>query len=132
LGDAVGYYFGKKTGKKIFKREEGWFFHKERLLEAKEFYDNYGPWAIILARFMPVVRTLAPILAGVGEMPYRTFLLANIIGATAWALGICLGGYFLGQFIPDADRYLLPIIGVIVFTSFLPGIIRLIRNYLTK
>lgn len=132
IGDAVGYYFGKKTGKKIFKKEEGWFFHKDRLLEAKVFYDTYGPWAIILARFMPIVRTLAPILAGVGEMPYRTFFVANVVGAVVWALGLSLGGYYLGQLIPDADRYLLPIIAVIIFTSFLPGIIRLTKNYYKK
>jgi membrane-associated protein len=132
LGDAVGYYFGKKTGKRIFKKEEGWFFHKDRLLEAKVFYDTYGPWAIILARFMPVVRTLAPILAGVGEMPYRTFFVANVAGAVVWAVGLSLGGYYLGQLIPDADRYLLPIIVVIIFTSFLPGIIRLTKNYYRK
>lgn len=132
VGDAVGYYFGKKTGKKIFKKEEGWFFHKDRLIEAKVFYDTYGPWAIILARFMPVVRTLAPILAGVGEMPYRVFFIANVTGATLWALGLSLAGYYLGQLIPNADRYLLPIIAGIILTSFLPGIVRLIRNYLKK
>lgn len=132
LGDAVGYYFGKKTGKRIFKKEEGWFFHKDRLLEAKFFYDTYGPWAIILARFMPVVRTLAPILAGVGEMPYRTFVMANVAGAVVWTLGLSLGGYYLGQLIPDADRYLLPIIAIIIITSFLPGIVRLAQNYLKR
>lgn len=132
LGDAVGYYFGKKTGRRIFTKEDGWFFHKDRLLEAKKFYDHYGPWAIILARFMPVIRTLAPILAGVGEMPYRVFFMANVVGATLWAIGITLLGYYLGQLVPNADQYLLPIILCIVFASFIPAIIRLLKTFFKK
>jgi membrane-associated protein len=128
LGDSVGYTFGYRLGPKIFKKEDSRFFHKDNLIKAQEFFKNYGGKAIIIARFIPVVRTFAPILAGVGKMPYPTFIVFNIIGALLWAVGVTALGYWLGSIIPDVDRYLLPIIIAIVVISILPNLIHLLRT----
>ena len=128
LGDNVGYAFGKKVGPKLFKREDSLLFHKEHLDRAKRFYERYGGKTIILARFMPVIRTFAPILAGVGEMRYKSFLFYNFLGALIWAVGLTSLGYFLGSAIPSIDRYLLPIIIFIILVSVLPSIIHILRN----
>ncbi|OHA57154.1 MAG: hypothetical protein A2114_02905 [Candidatus Vogelbacteria bacterium GWA1_51_14] len=119
-GDSAGFWFGTKVGPKIFYREDSWFFHKKHLIRAKQFYEQHGKKAIILARFMPVLRTLAPILAGVGQMNYRTFLAYNVIGGLLWAGGVTLIGFTLGSVIPGIDRYLWSIIAVIILSSFAP------------
>ncbi len=126
LGDSVGYWFGKKTGPKIFSREDSFFFHKKHIERSQLFYERHGKKTIILARFVPIVRTFAPILAGVGKMDYRTFISYNIIGGAAWSLGLTTFGYFLGGLIPSIDRYLLPIVLGIIAISFIP----IIREYL--
>lgn len=130
LGDNFGYAFGKKTGPMIFKREDSIFFHKDYLERARVFYEKYGGKAIILARFMPVVRTFAPILAGVGRMHYPVFFLYNMAGGALWALGLPLIGYYLGSVIPEIDRYLFPIVLLIIFLSILPVITHLLKNKL--
>ncbi len=127
-GDNVGYYFGAKVGPKIFKRKDSLLFNHDHLRQAQEFYAKHGPKAIVLARFMPVVRTFAPILAGVGQMHYRTFWAYNLLGGFLWSVGITSAGYFLGRSIPDVDKYLLPIVGLIVIISVAPGAIHLIRE----
>lgn len=126
LGDSVGYWFGKKTGPAIFSREDSLFFHKKHVERAKKFYEQHGKKTIILARFVPIVRTFAPILAGVGKMDYRTFISYNIIGGAVWSLGLTALGYFLGGLIPSIDHYLLPIVLGIIAISFIP----IIREYL--
>ncbi len=128
LGDSVGYATGKHLGPRIFRREDSLFFHKSHLTRARDFYEKHGGKALIIARFMPIIRTFAPILAGVGAMRYSRFLAYNVIGATIWAIGVTLLGYWLGSAVPNADRYLLPIVGAIILTSFLPTIIHLIRD----
>jgi membrane-associated protein len=128
LGDSVGYWFGKKTGPALFRREDSRLFKKEYLLRSQAFYEKHGKKTIILARFMPIIRTFAPILAGVANMNYRTFLTYNIIGGFIWSIGLTLLGYFLGRSIPGVDRYLIPIILIIILTSFAPGIIHLFKN----
>lgn len=128
LGDSTGYAFGKKVGPRIFKREDSLFFHKDHLERARTFYQRHGGKAIILARFMPIVRTFAPILAGVGHMRYRTFLFYNIIGGALWTAGLNSLGYVLGTTVPDIDRYLLPLIALIIVSSLLPNIIHLLKN----
>jgi len=120
LGDNFGYAFGAKVGPKIFKREDSFLFHKDQLERAKNFYEKYGVKTIVLARFIPFVRTFAPILAGVGKMNYPTFLFYNFIGAFLWGIGIPLFGFFLGTIIPNADTFILPIIGLIVVGSVIP------------
>ena len=127
-GDSVGYAFGRKVGPRIFSREDSRFFHKDHLLKAESFYEKHGGMTIILARFMPIVRTFAPIVAGVGRMHYPTFLFYNVLGGAIWTFSMTLGGYFLGRLIPNVDRYLLPIIAVIVLISFLPPAIHMLHS----
>lgn len=120
LGDSVGYLFGRRVGGKIFSRGDSFFFHKDHVLRAQKFYAKHGKKTIILARFVPIVRTFAPILAGVGMMEYRFFLAYNILGGFFWAVGLTLIGYFLGALVPNVDKYLLLIIGGIVLLSLIP------------
>ena len=120
LGDNTGYWFGAKVGYRLFLRPDSKFFRQEHLKRAKDFYDRHGFLAIVLARFIPIVRTFTPILAGVGTMPYGTFLKFNIIGGVFWGAGVTLLSYFLGAIIPGIDRYLLPIVIGIIVASFLP------------
>ena len=128
FGDNFGYAFGKKVGPAIFSREDSLIFHKDHLKRAKVFYEKYGAKTLVLARFLPVVRTFAPILAGVGQMHYRTFFFYKVIGAALWALGMTWLGYFLGATIPGIDKYLIPIILAIIVISALPTLIHIIKN----
>ncbi len=128
IGDSVGYAFGRKVGPALFSREDSRFFHKDHIERAKHFYEKHGKKTLILARFVPVVRTFAPILAGVGQMRYTTFLSFNIIGGVLWTFGLTLLGYWLGNTIPDVDRYLLPIILGIIVLSVIPVIIEFARG----
>lgn len=123
LGDQVGYLFGFKIGPKIFNHDDSFFFKKKYITDAENFYKKYGKKAVLLARFMPIIRTFIPILAGVGKMHYSTFVTYNIIGALMWGAGITLLGYYLGQKIPNIDTYLIPIILLIIFISILPTIL---------
>lgn len=123
-GDGVGYLFGKRIGRKIFNRPNSRFFKKENIQKAEAFYKKYGPATIVLARFTPVVRTFAPVVAGVGDMRYRDFLLFNVIGALLWAVGITYAGFYIGEVLHsmglEIDTILLPIIGLILLISILP------------
>lgn len=123
-GDNVGYSTGYRFGRKLFRREESWFFHKENLVKAQNFYAKHGKKTIILARFLPIVRTFAPIVAGIGSMNYRVFFIYNVVGGTLWAIGLTLLGYFLGRWIPSdlMEKYLILIIVMIVITSLLPSV----------
>lgn len=127
LGDSVGYAFGKKVGPAIFRKEESLLFHKDHIERARLFYEKHGGMTLVLARFLPIIRTFAPILAGVGRMRYGTFVLYNITGAALWSLGLSMLGYYLGSAFPDIDRYLIPIIITIILLSALPTIIKLIK-----
>ncbi|MEI6494944.1 MAG: VTT domain-containing protein [bacterium] len=122
LGDNVGYAFGRRVGPRIFTKEDSIFFKKEYIRQALAFYEKHGVKTIILARFVPIVRTFAPIVAGVGQMQYRTFFLYNVVGGGLWTLGMSLAGYFLGKIIPGVDQYLLPIVLIIIIVSVLPGV----------
>jgi membrane-associated protein len=126
LGDSTGYWFGAKVGPKIFKKEDSIFFNKKYLERTEDFYKKYGKTTVIIGRFVPIVRTFAPILAGVGKMNYRKFLFYNIIGAFLWAVGLALLGFYLGVAVPGIEKYILPIIVLIVFLSVLPIIFNLI------
>lgn len=128
LGDNVGYATGHKFGRRLFRKEDSWFFHKKHLNKAQNFYDKHGKKTVVLARFMPIVRTFAPIVAGIGAMKYKTFISYNILGGFLWTFGITLLGYFLGKLIPDVDKYLLPIIVVIVVVSFAPSAFHLYQE----
>ena len=128
LGDNVGYATGHRFGRRLFQKEDSWLFHKKHLVTAQKFYEKHGKKAIVLARFMPIVRTFAPIVAGIGSMHYRTFMSYNLIGGLLWTVGITLLGYYLGQVIPDVDKYLLPIVLLIIVISIAPSIIHLIQE----
>jgi membrane-associated protein len=128
LGDSFGYYFGRKLGPRIFTRQNSIFLNPEHIKRAEEFYETHGTKTIILARFMPVIRTFAPIFAGIGRMHYPTFLSYNVFGGLIWGAGIPALGYYLGNTVPNIDRYIIPIIALIIITSFLPTIIKLTMN----
>src|SRR3989304_1360362 len=128
LGDNVGYSFGRRIGPRIFNQEDSFWFHKNHLLKAENFYRKHGGKAVVLARFLPIVRTFAPIVAGVGKMNYQTFLFYNLIGGFLWAVGVTVSGYFLGRLIPDVDKYLLPILLSIIIISLLPTVVHLLSS----
>lgn len=127
-GDTAGYFFGHRVGRRLFQRKESFLFRKDHLMKAEAFYEKHGGKTIILARFMPVIRTFAPIVAGISQMHYRSFISYNLIGAALWAIGLPLLGYFLGKLIPDIDKYLLPIIGLIVIASVAPPILEVLKS----
>ncbi len=132
LGDNVGYATGSRYGRRLFQRENSRFFKKEYLESAQSFYEKHGKMAIVLARFTPIVRTFAPIVAGIGAMNYRTFLFYNVMGGFFWTFGLLVAGYYLGKLIPDVDKYLLPItLGVIVL-SFLPSVFHIYQERKAK
>jgi membrane-associated protein len=129
-GDSVGYTFGHRVGRRLFQREDSFWFHKKHLLKAEQFYERHGGKAIILARFMPIVRTFAPIVAGMGSMKYSRFLFYNLFGGLLWGVGVCVAGYFFGRILPaeEVDKYLLPVIFLIIVVSLLPSVIHFWRE----
>ncbi|MBP6911839.1 MAG: VTT domain-containing protein [Candidatus Pacebacteria bacterium] len=127
-GDSVGYSFGKRMGPLLFNREESHFFKKSYVKKSSLFYDKHGSKTIIFARFIPIVRTFAPILAGTAQMDYRKFLAFNIVGGLLWTVSLPVLGFLLGQVIPDIDRYILPATLAVVAISFLPVIWQLIKK----
>ena len=120
-GDSFGYSFGYRIGPKIFKKKNSLFFSQDNVVRAQKFYEKHGSKTIVLARFFPIIRTFVPILAGVGKMRYRHFLMYNIIGGSIWAIGATLAGFFLGGYITDIDSFLLPLVVLIVLTSLVPA-----------
>lgn len=132
LGDSVGYWFGRKAGPRIFKKPDARLFKQEYIKRAQTFYEKHGGKTIILARFVPIVRTFAPIVAGASHMNYRRFLTFNIVGGLLWAAGVTYLGYALGGVFEsmgiEIDHILLPLIAVIILISILPAIIHLFRD----
>lgn len=127
-GDSIGYYIGQRFGRRLFQKEKSIWFDKKHLVRAQNFYDKHGGKTIILARFVPVIRAFAPVVAGVGLMRYKKFAAYNLIGGVLWAIAIPLLGFYMGNFIPDVDKYLLPIIGLIVIASVLPAVHHVITD----
>lgn len=127
-GDSVGYYIGQKYGKRLFHKKDSVLFHKDHLIKAQEFYKKHGGKTIIIARFLPFIRTFAPIVAGIGDMKYSAFLTYNIIGGILWAIGVTYAGYVLGNIIPDVDKYLLPVIGLIIVVSTAPALYHAVKT----
>lgn len=125
LGDSVGYWFGAKVGGHLQDRKDSWYFKQEYLRRTERFYQKYGGRALILARFVPIIRTLAPILAGAGSMTYRKFLSYNILGGILWGAGMTLFGFFFGSIIPDSEKYIVPISLAIIVLSLLPILVNL-------
>lgn len=132
LGVNVGYAFGKNVGPKIFNKEKSLFFSKENLLKAAELFKKYGAVTIVIARFIPFVRTFVPIVAGAAQMDYKIFLIYNIVGGLLWSVVVTGAGYWLGQIIPNVDKYLLPIIAAIIIISIAPPVFHLLKAKLKK
>lgn len=132
IGDNVGYMFGEKVGEKIFKKEDSLLFHKDNLIRAAEFYEKHGAKTVVLARFTPIIRTFAPIVAGVGKMNYKTFFLYNILGGFLWSIMVPLLGFYLGNLVPNVDKYILPIILAIIIVSLSPSIVFGVKSHISK
>lgn len=132
IGDSVGYTFGRKAGPHLFKKPDARLFKQEYVQRAQDFYEKHGGVTIIIARFIPIVRTFAPVVAGVGKMEYRRFLAYNVIGGVLWAAGITYLGYFLGAWFEhmglEIDHILLPIIAGIIIISVLPPAIHILKE----
>ena len=128
VGDNVGYHFGRRVGPKVFKKEDSLVFSKSNIDKSTAFYEKHGGKTIVLARFIPVVRTFAPVIAGVGKMDYKKFLLFNVLGGLIWAVVVTALGYFLGNIIPDVDKYLLPIAALIILVSIAPALWHLLKD----
>lgn len=120
LGDSVAYWIGAKMGPKIFSREDSKFFHKDHVRTTEEFYAKHGAKAVLLGRFVPIIRTFIPLLAGVGHMDYKTFLKYNVLGAIVWAVGTAWLGYALGSRFPGIQKYIFLIILIIILLSLIP------------
>jgi membrane-associated protein len=122
LGDTLSYAIGRRLGPALFTRDDSLFFRKNHLHRTKVFYEKYGAKTIVLARFVPVIRTFAPVVAGVGEMDYKTFISYNIWGGIGWVCLMVLTGFSLGRYIPHVDKHIHKIILVVIFVSILPAI----------
>jgi membrane-associated protein len=120
VGDTVGYWIGYHIGPRIFRKEDSFFFRKSHLMRTQHFYEKYGAKTIVLARFVPIVRTFAPTLAGVGRMSYRKFLAYNVVGGIGWVGSMLSIGYFLARSIPNIEKKVHWVILVVIFLSFLP------------
>jgi membrane-associated protein len=131
-GDSVGYAFGRKVGPHVFKRPDSLLFKQDNVIKAQAFYEKHGGKTIIIARFIPVVRTFAPVVAGVAKMEYRQFLTYNLIGGFLWAAGVTYLGYYVGAWFTkagiDIDHVLLPIIATIIVLSILPPAIHILKD----
>jgi len=122
-GNSVGYSIGRATGPRVFRRENSLFFNKKHAMRAHEFYEKHGRKTIVLAQFMPVIRTFAPVIAGVGGMKFREFITFNVLGAVFWIWSMLGIGYFLGSYIPGIDQHIEIVVIIVVFISILPGLI---------
>lgn len=120
IGDSVGYWIGYHAGPRIFSREDSFFFHKDHLARTQKFYDKYGAKTIVIARFIPIVRTFAPTVAGVGKMEYPKFLFYNVAGGIGWVVSMVSAGYFLGRSVPNIEKQIHWVILIVIFLSFIP------------
>ena len=127
VGDQVGYAFGARVGPALFRRPNSRFFRRRHLERTHRYFEEQGPKTVVLARFVPIVRTFTPVLAGVGQMRYRQFVRYNILGALLWAVGVTTIGYTLGEAVPDIDKYIVPIVAVILVASFVPIVREVLR-----
>ena len=130
LGDSTGYWFGAKIGPMIFTRPDSFWLGKKRMADAQSFFEKHGAKSLILARFIPAVRTFTPIMAGVGTMKYRTFLKYNILGGVLWGSCIPFAVFLLGRLIPNPDHYIIPAVLIIIVLSSLPVVIEIIKSKL--
>jgi len=128
FGDTVGYNIGARTGPRLFSRPDSLLFNRKHLMTTKEFYERHGPFTIVIARFVPIIRTFAPVVAGIGAMEYRRFIAYNVVGGIGWVLAMVLGGYFLGQIVPNIHDHIHKVIVVVIVLSLLPAIIKVAKD----
>ncbi len=127
-GDNTGYYLGRRFGPKLFSRPDAKLLNPAYIAKSKNFYERFGGKTLVLARYIPIVRTFAPPLAGMARMPYGTFLTYDLVGCSLWGIGITTLGYYLGKSIPNIDKYLLPGIAIIILLSISPALLHLLKN----
>ena len=132
IGDSTGYLVGAKIGSKLFQRKDSRWFSQQNVKEADSFFEKYGAQSIIFARFVPVVRTFVPTIAGTAQFSYKKFIVYNVLGGTLWGLAVTLLGYTLGRVIPNMDRYILPVIIMVIAISFVPAVLHVQKYRLTK
>ena len=128
LGDATGYWIGKRTGRALYDRPDSFFFRREHLRITHDFYERHGGKTIVFARFMPIVRTFAPVVAGVADMGYRRFATYNVVGGVTWVASMTLGGYLLGSLIPDIESRIHLVVAAVIALSLLPPAIAWLRG----
>src|SRR5262245_41391449 len=132
LGDATGYWIGYRTGKALYSRPNSFLFRREHLIRTHAFYERHGGKTIVIARFMPIIRTFAPVVAGAASMTYRRFAIYNVVGGFAWVLSMTLTGYYLGLAVPDIDKHIHIVVAVVIALSLLPAVISFIRARLQR
>jgi len=130
-GDSTNYWIGRYLGPKVFRREDSWFFHRDHLMRTERFYERHGGKTVVLARFLPILRTFAPFVAGVGRMPYGRFLIFSVCGTLLWVGSLVAAGYFFGT-LPFVKQNLSLVILAIVVVSLLPATVELIRHRLRR
>jgi membrane-associated protein len=123
VGNSAGYAIGWYTGPKLFTRDDSLLFKKRHLFRAHQFYEKHGGKTLVIARFMPIVRTFVPVVAGLGRMPFRAYTAYNVLGAVLWIWSMLFIGYFLGRYIPGIENHITKVILVVIFLSLLPGIV---------
>lgn len=127
LGDQVGYWIGRRAGKALYGRKDSFFFKRRHLEHARQFYDTHGGKTIVLARFIPILRTFCPVVAGAAEMPYARFVGYNVAGGCGWVFGMVLAGFFLASLVPNISQRIHYVIAVVILLSFVPPIIGALR-----
>ncbi len=127
VSDQLGYFIGQKTGSALFTKEDSWLFKRSHVLRAQAFYEKYGAKTIVIARFVPVVRTFAPVVAGVGQMNYQRFVTYNVAGGILWVVSMVLTGFLVGAAVPNINEHIHVVIGVVISLSILPAVVEFIR-----
>jgi len=127
-GDSVGYAIGARIGPRLFTREKSWLFNPRHIVRTREFYERHGAKTIVIARFVPIIRTFAPVVAGVGQMPYRRFLFYNVAGGVGWVLSMTWAGYLLGNVVPNIDRHIHIVVIVVIVLSVIPIAVEIFRE----
>ncbi|MFI5183571.1 MAG: VTT domain-containing protein [Vicinamibacteria bacterium] len=128
VGDATGYWIGLRAGQALYNRPNSLLFRREHLIKTHDFYERHGGKTIVIARFMPIIRTFAPVVAGAASMTYKRFASYNVVGGIAWVLSMTLTGFFLGRTIPNIEKNIHLVVAVVIFLSLLPGLIAYLRE----
>jgi membrane-associated protein len=128
IGDATGYWIGRRAGQALYSRPNSFFFRREHLVRTHDFYEKHGGKTIVIARFVPILRTFAPVVAGAAQMTYRNFAIYNVAGGIAWVVSMTLTGYYLGLLVPDIDRHIHLVVAVVIVLSLLPAVVAWLRE----